>query len=101
MSDKEALHQNTYQRGMENANAPVREPGPMAKAKETLGYIGEVEMVLGRLRRSLYGPFPEPGLDSGKAEKRTEEPALEEMLHVICQRTAMIAGELQSILGRL
>lgn len=76
----------------------IREKGPIGKAQETLGYLGELESLNSEIRRRLYGPFPE----SGQAgQKSPHEPSLEEMLTWICQRTAMAVGDAKNLLSKL
>ena len=84
--------------GVEGPETSIREAGPIGKANETIGYLNELEQLHGELRRKLYGPYPEP---KGTAEKRVDEPSLEEKLHTICQRVACLVGDAKSLLSRL
>lgn len=86
-------------RGLRDASPEViREAGPVGKARETLGYLNELEMLQRDIRLKLYGPFPESGEAGAKS---SHEPSLEEMLTQICQRTAMAAGDAKNLLSKL
>lgn len=88
----------TQARGLRDANATIREPGPLSKASETLGSLNEMDSVMRELRIKMYGSYPEA---NEAQEKRSGPPSLEEMLAMICQRSAMAVGELRNILGRM
>ncbi len=77
----------------------IRESGPIGKAKETIGYLNELDSLLANVRMKLYGPFPQE--NASAPDKRTQEPCLEEMMHHICQRAAGISGDVKNLLSRL
>ena len=85
-------------RNIQNESPSIREAGPIDKASETLGYLNQLDDLAANLRAKLYGRTPNP---PDCAEKRQEPPCLEEMMHMICQRSALLVGEMQNILGRL
>ena len=76
----------------------VREAGPLGKARETVGYLNEIDIMLGDIRRKLYGPYP---TEAANSAKNPNEPSLDELLRSICQRSAMVAGDLKNLLSNL
>lgn len=98
MKDVTSTGQNQSYRVNTNSAEP-REAGPIGKAKETLGYLNELDSLMSNFRHALYGPSPELKGEAGRSMDK--EPSLEEMLIVICQRSAMAVGEMKSLFSRL
>lgn len=85
-------------RGIAAAVPTPREPGPLDRTREMLGYLRDLEQVQREMRLKLFGPWPE---EPQSPEKRTDEPCLDEMLANACQRAALAVGESKSLLNRL
>jgi len=92
-----AATQQQYNSGMANAVAP-REPSTSERAQEALGYLFELEQVQAAMRERLFGPFPQ---ESQPQAKEGRLPCLDEMLAMLCQKSAILLSEAKSIHGRL
>ncbi len=80
------------------ASAPIREAGPIGKAREAIGYLNELDAIIRELRIKVYGPYPE---DTQNNAKTSTEPCLELLLMEICHRSAGLTGDARNLLSRL
>lgn len=77
---------------------PIREAGPIGKARETIGYLSELEAIMRELRIKVYGPSPE---DAQNNAKSGSEPCLEILMMEVCHRAAALTGDARNLLSRL
>lgn len=89
----------TYGIGLQNAMPPTpREPNIADRSKELLTYLLELDSLQASIRTKLFGPFPQGTNTLGQSN---EEPSIETMIAVACERSACLVGEAKSILNRL
>jgi hypothetical protein len=79
--------------GMTDAFSAITEPTIVKRATETIGYLDELEGVSGAIQKKLFFACP-PTVYAAP-------DSLEEMLALICTRTACLVGFLQTINGKL
>lgn len=88
--------------GAANAVPQPKEPALVQRTHELLGYLGELEEVNRAVRRKLIGEDPgDIGPPSHSPNKRPDEPCLEELIAVACNRAACLVGEQKTILARI
>jgi hypothetical protein len=89
-------------RQYENANrAPEpSEPSLLTRTHELLAYLNQLEGGQSEIRTKLMG---RPPCDSAcePANKRLDEPCLEELLAKACSLAASLVGEQKTILARI
>lgn len=87
--------------GLRNQIGPEPiEPSMLARTRELIGYLSELESLQAETRRRISGPYPE-ACGANDAAKRTDEPCLEELLAIACNRAACVVGEQKSILSKI
>jgi hypothetical protein len=70
-------------------------PTLTSSAADALGYLNQIEDTLSTMRGVLFG-------EGEDASKRTTDPShLEGLIKLISSRSACLAGELKTILGKL
>jgi hypothetical protein len=74
-----------------------KDPGLIDRLKETLGYLSQLSEIHGNIRLHLVGPEPS---DPSSSAKSAHEPSVEDLVRMICERTAMSVGDAKSICAR-
>lgn len=74
----------------------IKNPGLVARAQETYGYVADLAGIQAEIRERLLGPLPSEVL----SETYTA-PDLESLLALICEKLACLVGEARTILDRV
>lgn len=79
-------------------SAPPRDPNLADRTKELLNHLVELNHIQSSTRAKLFGSGPQ--IEQGLGQSK-EEPSIETMIAVACERAACLVGEAHSIFNRL